>query len=79
LFDAATYTGNSVNGPEYVDQNGGWFHLYTASTTAISYTYTMSLSQAEGFWAGRVAAFKPAGSVAQQPPQPPTQLSATVQ
>ena len=79
LFDAATYTGNSVNGPEYVDQNGGWFHLYTASTTAISYTYTMSLSQAEGYWAGRVAAFKPAGSVAQQPPQPPTQLTATVQ
>jgi len=77
LFDAATYTGNSVNGPEYVDQNGGWFHLYTSATTPITYTYTMSLSQAEGWWGGRVAAFKSGGSISQQP-APPTQLKAVV-
>lgn len=77
LFDAATYTGNSVNGPEYVDQNGGWFHLYTAATTPITYTYKMSLSQAEGWWAGRVAAFMSANSTTQQP-APPTLLKAVV-
>jgi hypothetical protein len=77
LFDAATYTGNSVNGPEYVDQNGGWFHLYTSATTPITYTYTMSLSQAEGWWAGRVAAFMSANSTTQQP-APPTLLKAVV-
>lgn len=77
LFDAATYTGNSVNGPEYVDQNGGWFHLYTSATTPITFTYTMSLSQAEGWWAGRVAAFMSANSTTQQP-APPTLLKAVV-
>ena len=61
LFDAATDTGNSVNGPEYVDQNGGWFHLYTSATTPISNTYTMSLgSTPESWWGGRLAAFKSA-------------------
>jgi hypothetical protein len=77
LFDAATYTGNSVNGPEYVDQNGGWFHLYTTGTTPISNTWTMSLNQAESWWGGRMAAFKSASSVTQKP-APPTQLNAVV-
>ena len=76
LFDAATYTGNSVNGPEYVDQNGGWFHLYTSATTPISSTYTMSLSQTEGWWGGRLAAFKSAQSGNQL--LPPTGLTAVV-
>ena len=77
LFDAATYTGNSVNGPEYVDQNGGWFHLYTSTTTPITNIYPMSLSQAEGWWAGRVAAFMSGSSTTQQP-GPPTLLKAVV-
>jgi hypothetical protein len=78
LFDVATDTGNSVNGPEPVDQNNGWFHLYTASTSALTTTWSpMACSQAEGLWAGRVAAFKSASSVAQQPP-PPTLLQAVV-
>jgi hypothetical protein len=80
LFDVATDTGNSVNGPQPVDQNNGWFHYYDTGTSAITVTWSpMACNQAEGEWAGRVAAFKPAGSVAQQPPQPPTQLTATVQ
>ena len=78
LFDVATDTGNSVNGPEPVDQNNGWFHLYTVSTSALTTTWSpMACNQAEGLWAGRVAAFKSASSVAQQP-APPTQLNAAV-
>jgi hypothetical protein len=77
LFDAATYTGNSVNGPEYVDQNGGWFHLYTSTTTPISNTYIMSLgSTPEGWWGGGLAAFKSAQSDNQL--LPPTGLTAVV-
>jgi hypothetical protein len=79
LFDAATDTGNSVNGPQYADQNNGWFHFYTSSTSPLSASWTMSLGvNAESWWAGRLASFKGAGgSVAQ--PAPPTQLTATVQ
>jgi hypothetical protein len=78
LFDAATDTGNNVNGPQYADQNNGWFHYYTSATSALSVTWTMSLgSNAEGWWAGRLAAFKSADSVTQQP-APPSQLKAVV-
>jgi hypothetical protein len=79
IFDTATYDGNSVNGPESVDQNNGWFHLYTASTSALTvqWSYTCDSSNAENDWAGRQAAFNPASSVTQQP-GPPTQLKATV-
>ncbi len=61
LFDTATYTGNSVNGPESVDQNNGWFHYYDSGTSALTATWTYATgSTQEGSWAGRVAAFKPA-------------------
>ena len=78
LFDTATYTGNSVNGPESVDQNNGWFHYYNPSATpvAVTWPYTCG-SQAILNWAGRVAAFKAAESGGQ--PLPPTGLKAAVQ
>ena len=60
LFDAATYTGTSINGPQSVDQNNGWFHLYDSGSSAITTTWTESCDQAEAPWAGRVAAFKAA-------------------
>jgi hypothetical protein len=79
LFDAATDTGNSVNGPQYADQNNGWFHFYTSATSPLSAIWTMSLGvNAEGWWAGRLASFKGAGGSVSQP-APPTQLTATVQ
>jgi hypothetical protein len=75
LFDAATYMGNSVNGPENVDQNNGWFHFYNTNTSAITVTWDYICgSEEEAYWAGRVAAFKP-GQV--QPP-PPTGLTGSV-
>ena len=58
LFDAATDTGNGLNGPQSVDQNNGWLHYYDSGTGAITATWTNTCSQAEGLWAGRVAAFK---------------------
>ncbi len=59
LFDAATDTGNGVNGPQSVDQNNGWFHYYTSAISAITASWSpMACDQAEGEWAARVAAFK---------------------
>ena len=76
LFDVAVYTGNSVNGPESVDQNNGWFHYYSTSASPISVTWNyLCGGDAEGVWTGRLAAFKP-GS--QNQPAPPTGLTGTV-
>ncbi len=77
LFDVATYTGNSINGPESVDQNNGWFHYYDSSTNAITATWSYTCgSDAEGSWVGRLAAFK---SGPQTQPQPPTSLQGSPQ
>jgi hypothetical protein len=76
LFDAATDTGDSVSGPQPVDQNNGWFHYYDPNTNAITATWQNSCSQAEGVWTGRVAAFEAAQSNNQL--LPPTGLSAVV-
>ena len=79
LFDAATFDGNSVNGPQNVDQNNGWFHLSTTSTSAqtVTWTYNTDGTNAEGDWAGTIAVFKSANSGTQQP-VPPSQLKAVV-
>jgi len=77
LFDAATDTGNSVDGPQLVDQNNGWLHYYDTNTNPITVTWTNTCDAAEGEWAGRVAAFKSGGLIPQQP-APPTQLKAVV-
>ena len=59
LFDSATDTGNSVNGPQFVDQNNGWMHFYDSGTSALNVTWGETCgTEAEGAWAGRVAAFK---------------------
>ena len=77
LFDAATDTGNSVDGPQYVDQNNGWMHFYNPSVSAVTVMWNEACTQAQSAWAGRVAAFKSGGSISQQP-APPTQLKAVV-
>ena len=61
LFDAATYDGNSINGPEPVDQNNGWFHYYDSGVSPLSATWTESCgSDAQAHWSGRLATFKKA-------------------
>jgi hypothetical protein len=79
LLDTATFDGNSVNGPEDVDQNNGWFHAYTTSTSPVSVTFTYNTdgTHAQGDWANTQAVFKPSSSVTQQP-SPPTLLKAIV-
>ena len=78
LFDAATDTDNGVDGPEFVDQNGGWMHYYDPNTNPVTVTWHMACgSTAEFEWAGRVATFKPDTSISQQP-APPTQLKVVV-
>jgi len=78
LFDAATDTGVSIDGPEPADQNNGWMHYYTNSASNITVTWSMGCGTSfEANWAGRVAAFKSAGSISQLP-APPTQLKAVV-
>lgn len=75
LFDSATYTGNSVNGPEPVDQNNGWFHYYDAGTGALTATWSYVCgTYAEEGWSGRLTAFK--GAPGNQP-EPPTNVKAT--
>ncbi len=60
-FDTATYDGNSINGPEPVDQNNGWFHYYDSRVSPFSAAWTESCgSEAQADWSGRLAAFKPA-------------------
>jgi hypothetical protein len=67
-FDPATYTGNSFDGPQTVDQNNGWMHFYNSNTNAISMTWTMACGgNAENNWSGRVAAFKAPAGAPQQP------------
>lgn len=75
LFDSATYTGNSVNGPEPVDQNNGWFHYYdpTASALTATWSYVCGTYSQAG-WSGRLAAFKGASG---NQPAPPTGVKAT--
>jgi hypothetical protein len=59
VFQSATFTGNSLDGPQSVDQNNLWFYFVTTGTGALSMTSTMSCaSTAEGNWAASIAAFK---------------------
>jgi hypothetical protein len=81
FFDAATYSGNGVNGPQPVDQNNGWLHFYISSTGAITTAWAETCagnngSNPESYWAADVAHFKAASST---PPAPPSNLQATPQ
>jgi len=81
VFDAANYTGNSLSGPQDVDENNGWLHLfYNSSPGAITATWADDCPTLtpESYWAGRVASFKTSAGSGNQP-SPPTGLKATVQ
>ncbi len=60
LFDGDITSGESMSGPFPVDENNGWGHAISTSTTPMSFTwvpYYPSLSF--GTYAGVAAAFKP--------------------
>jgi hypothetical protein len=77
FLDSATYTGNSLNGAQSVDQNNGWFHFfYTSAPGALTATWTESCATLPpDYWAGRLASFK---TMNQAQPQPATAVKATV-
>ncbi len=85
LFDSGWFSGEPPNGPEPLDQNNGWGHLVSTSTSAVNFTWTPMFSAAGcncgsgGFqtYAAMAAAFKPASSGGA--PLPPTNLSIVVQ
>jgi hypothetical protein len=41
LFDGARFTGESLDGPEPVDENNGWGHYITSSTRPVSFTWNV--------------------------------------
>jgi hypothetical protein len=79
VFDSATYSGNTVDGPEPVDQNDVKAHFYSSSTAgeswSINYTCTSSNIKVVGQIDARAAAFKGQSG---GNPSPPTGLKATV-
>lgn len=59
LFDTNTFSGESLSGPEPVDENNGWGHVITSSTDPISFDWSvLSDSLPVGSWAGNAVAFK---------------------
>ena len=61
LFDSGYYSGTSADGPEPIDENGGWMHYYANSTNQISFTYNMLLgTDPNQSSIGMAIAFKPA-------------------
>lgn len=59
LFDTNTFSGESLSGPEPVDENNGWGHTITSNTNPISFTWTtLPINLAVADWVGMAAAFK---------------------
>jgi hypothetical protein len=59
LFDANTFDGESQSGPEPVDENNGWGHVFTSSTTPLTFTWIPQFAGlAFDGWAGNAVAFK---------------------
>jgi IPT/TIG domain-containing protein/Ig-like domain-containing protein len=59
LFDTNTFSGESLSGPEPVDENNGWGHLTTTTTAPIGFTWTaLPIGLPVGSWAGMAVAFK---------------------
>ena len=63
LFDSGYYSGISKDGPQPIDQNGGWMHYYSGSTSPVSFTYyLLSSTDPNGPTYGMAVAFKAAGN-----------------
>jgi chitodextrinase len=60
--DANMFSGELISGPEPVDQNNGWGHAISTSTSAITFTWDQAndTTLAAGPWASMAAAFKAA-------------------
>jgi hypothetical protein len=59
FIDSNTFDGESLDGPEPVDENNGWGHFVTSSTNTVAVTWTFqSPAEAAQGWAAVAAAFK---------------------
>ena len=59
LFDANFFDGESHSGPEPVDENNGWGHVFSTSTSPVTFTWIPQFSNlAFDEWAGNAVAFK---------------------
>lgn len=62
VFNRAYYTGDTIDGPQNVDQNNGQFYLFSPPNSALTNTYTMnctgSVGSSIGNWAAGVSSFK---------------------
>jgi hypothetical protein len=63
IFDSNTFSGESQSGPEPIDQNNGWGHYLSPSTSPITFTWIIEYPNA-GLpvenWSSMAVAFKPA-------------------
>jgi hypothetical protein len=84
LFDADWFSGEAPSGPQPLDQNNGWGHFVSVSSSAINFTWSQLYSAGQcncgngsfSNYAAMAAAFKPGSGAA---PLPPTNLSIVVQ
>jgi hypothetical protein len=59
VFDAAWFSGNTIDGPTQTDENNFWMHFYNGSRLSpISVAWGESCGRAQQNWAGRVAAYQ---------------------
>jgi hypothetical protein len=76
LFDTNIFSGESLSGPEPVDENNGWGHVITTSTAPLGFTWTVfDPNLPVGAWADVAVAFKAASSDT-SPPSVPTNVKA---
>jgi hypothetical protein len=58
-FDAHFFDGENIDGPQNIDQNGGWGHFWPTNTSAISFTWQFRNTSALRTYAAHSIIFKP--------------------
>lgn len=62
-FDAIEFDGMNVNGPQNMDQNGGWGHYYNTGTSTQTITWNLASTTDPALqWSAYAAAFKAAST-----------------
>jgi hypothetical protein len=68
FFDAVTWDGQSLDGPEASDQNAGWAHFHVTSTTAQTFTWNLvSATDPMRQWTAQAVAFNSGGGATPPP------------
>jgi hypothetical protein len=78
LNDAELFSQENLNGPENVDQNGGYAHFYNSTTNPVNFTWNYQLDGSntpEDFWNSYAAAFKAANASAPIATLAPTSIA----